>query len=84
MSTEWSKYATPEEVLARAKHPADNGVIELIVGDVRAIPGLTVEHAPLSEVRAHTDVLGEKNTERRFLLLRACRIVIPIRRGIDS
>jgi hypothetical protein len=33
MSTDWSKYATPEETLRRAKSPSDNGVIGMVVGD---------------------------------------------------
>jgi hypothetical protein len=38
MSTDWSRYSTPEESRRRARDPAVNGVVEMTVADVRAIP----------------------------------------------
>jgi len=59
MSTDWSKYSTPEESLQRANSPEDNRIVEMNVGDVRTIP-LTVNHAPdyMKMNRAHTSVFG--------------------------
>lgn len=78
MSTDWSRYAAPEDTLGRARKPEDNGVVEMLVGHVRAIPNLLVEHMPLPDNRAHTDVYGKKDVEVRVLLQRACRWVIPV------
>ena len=79
MSTDWSRYSTPEETLARARKPEDNGVVEMVVGAVRAIPNLRVEHVPLPENRAHSEVFGKKDVEARVLLQRACRWSLPIK-----
>jgi hypothetical protein len=78
MSTEWEKYSTPKEARDRAKKPADNGVIVMIAGEVSAIPRLIVRHTPDVErrVRAHTDVLGPKDTEVRVKLSRISRWVL--------
>jgi len=78
MSTDWSKYSTPEATLGRARKPEDNGVVEMLVGSVRAISTLVVEHTPLPENRAHTEVFGNKDVEVRVLLQRACRWTIPV------
>lgn len=59
MSTDWNVYATPQDTQNRGKVPQDNAVISLNVGEVKAIP-LEVKHSPLSENRAHTDVIGDK------------------------
>lgn len=64
MSTNWSKYATPEktrdEVSKWGKKPANYSVLALVAGEVRAIDGLEVEHTPdvENDNRAHTDVRG--------------------------
>ena len=68
MSTNWEKYCTAQEALAKAKVPADNGIIRMVVGRVREIP-LEVKHTPLSGDLSHTDVIGTKNTEVRLKLL---------------
>ncbi len=87
MSTDWEKYATPEACRKRARTPADNAVIELTVGDVRAIPWQVVEHTPMYQPdenppninRAHTDVFGEKrNPEIRLRYLQIYRMVIRV------
>jgi hypothetical protein len=81
MSTDWAKYATPEETRQRARNPADNAVVELPVGGVRHGAGQGVEHDPLPDNRAHTNVIGDKTPEARIHLLRLCRLVIPLATG---
>jgi hypothetical protein len=79
MSADWEEYATPEDTRNRARNPADNGVIGMTVGDVRAIESLTVVHEPLPENRAHTEVFGEKDPEVRVKLRRIARWCITLR-----
>ena len=80
MSTDWEKYSTPEDSRNRAKCPAENGVLSLVVGAVRAIPPLAVQHSPDAETmnRAHTDVLGPKGPRVRIMLLRMFRWEIGV------
>lgn len=80
MSTDWQKYARPEETRSRAKTPKDNAVIQLVVGEVRRIPDQNVVHTPNLETknRAHTDVFGEKHPEARLQFSRIYRAVIPL------
>jgi hypothetical protein len=80
MSTDWQKYADPEDTRSRAKKPQDNAVIRLVVGQVRQIPDQSVVHTPDSKTnnRAHTDVFGQKHPEARVKLSRICKIVIPL------
>jgi hypothetical protein len=72
MSTNWQKYCSPEQCRAMANRPEDNGVISLIVHDVRQIP-LKVDHTPNYERkdRSHADVSGEKTAKVRVQLLKA-------------
>ena len=78
MSTDWSRYSSPEETRLRTDRNPDNyGVVEMIVGVARSIPGVAVEHTPRPENRAHTDVFGDKkDQEIRVRLTRACEWVI--------
>lgn len=46
MSTDWSRYSTPEESLKRAKIPAHNGIIHFVVKSIRTIP-LEILHSPI-------------------------------------
>ena len=64
-STEWEKYSTPEDARNRAKKPRENGVVEMVSGQVSGIPGIEVKHTPnLSlRIRAHTDVVGDKKKD---------------------
>jgi hypothetical protein len=78
MSTDWEKYATPQETRNRGRIPTDNAVIRLRVGEVREIPDQTVVHTPITSNRAHTDVFGDKHPQARVLLTRICKIVIPL------
>lgn len=66
MSTDWSKYSTPEQTRNRCESPEDNAVIALTVRDVEAIAGLSVRHTPdwPRGNRAHTDVQGIKAGDR--------------------
>src|ERR1051326_2212343 len=71
MSTHWSRYClSAMEARPHASSPADNGVVSLSVGGVRAIP-LIVEHTPVADPpdRSHTDVRGSKTAEVRLRLL---------------
>jgi len=76
MSTDWSKYSTPEDSRQRATKPDENGILAFDAGLLRDTVGLTVTHAPDQELnnRAHTDVTGlgdgERLTEVRQKLLR--------------
>ena len=82
MSVDWCEYSTPLETRNRGKIPTDNAVISMPVGGIRQIDGLFVEHNPVQENsldkngkplrpnRAHSQVIGEKTTERRLKLSR--------------
>lgn len=84
MSTDWNRYATAEGCRSRARKPADNGVIALVVGHVREIPNQRVAHTPIQgrsdipDNRAHTDVYGPKedDPEIQALFARRCRLVL--------
>ena len=65
MSTDWQKYSTPEQTIARARQPTANIIIEFLTGAVRKIPNQLVIHTPEVDNRAHTDVFGEKTVEVR-------------------
>ena len=82
MSTNWSKYAdanlTKKQAALLGKDPNNYGVIELSVGGVRGIPNQEVDHDPLPDNRAHTNVLGEKDEEARIKLNDLFDWVIPI------
>ncbi len=73
MSTDWNKYSTPAQTRNRiygSKPAWRGGVIQMVVGEVRKIPGQSVQHAPLADNRAHTNVKGRKNTQERYLFMR--------------
>lgn len=86
MSTDWRKYSTPEVSRSRARNPALNGVIGMPVVGIRRVP-LAVNHTPQhgrdgrQPNRAHTDVVGEKDTESRLKLLRIAEWVIRPEQG---
>ncbi len=66
MSTDWDKYATPEQTQARGRKPArEYAVGKLNAGQVRAIPQQSAVHTPDHENdnRAHTDIFGEKEND---------------------
>ena len=82
MSVDWDKYSSASETRARGRTPADNAVISMGVASIRAIEALVVEHDPVQENsfdqkgnplkpnRAHSQVIGEKDTQRRLMLSR--------------
>ena len=79
MSTDWSKYKTPQQTrLANGAEKAINyGVTGLQIGRVRQVERLTVVHAPTDDNDAHTHVLGlatddELRTIQRVELYEAC------------
>ena len=78
MSTDWDKYSTAAETRARGRKPPEEyWVVSMNVGEVRQVPGQTVDHSPLPDNRAHTDVRGEKDEEVRIKLRRLSLVVIP-------
>jgi hypothetical protein len=78
MSTDWSKYATPEQTrnASGAERANDYGIVALPVGPVRGIEELSVVHAPVEGNDAHAHVLGlstgELLTQQRAELYDAC------------
>lgn len=80
MSTDWDKYASPHETQLRGTGlpPAEFAVVALPVGEVRNLEQ-SVEHDPLPDNRAHTNVVGEKDTEVRLKLARICQVVIAVK-----
>jgi hypothetical protein len=52
----------------------------MTVDEVRRIPGQVVQHSPLPENRAHTDVIGnkKKDPEVRVKFTRISHIVISL------
>jgi hypothetical protein len=81
MSTNWSKYSSPEETRQRARSPSENAVIQMMTGEVRAVPGQSVVHTPdlPTRNRAHTDVTGEKTPEVRIRFSRVYQVVLALR-----
>jgi len=77
ISTDWERYSTPQQSLARAAKPAENGIIALLTEGVRSVPPLNVVHEPRPALnnRAHTNIYGlsqpppEAKNERRLKLL---------------
>ncbi len=86
ISVDWAKYATSQETRARARKPGENAVVQFEAGKVRAIRGQRVEHSPDQETdnRAHSDVIGDKNTEVRTHLSRIYELVIPLEQAIEG
>jgi hypothetical protein len=78
MSVDWDRYSSAEETKRRARRPEDNGVIALAVRAVRLVQGLSVVHEPVPANRAHSQVLGEKDEERRLKLSRLYPWQIPL------
>jgi hypothetical protein len=90
MSVDWDKYSTPDETRQRARRPSENAVISMEVISIRAIQGLVVVHEPIQENtfdsqgnplasnRSHSNVIGEKDTERRLKLSRIYSWEIPV------
>lgn len=73
LSSNWAKYANAEQTKDEArlvgKDPNNYGVVELNAGEVRSIPNQEVEHVPLDDNQAHTQINGEKDEEARLKLM---------------
>lgn len=74
ISTDWAKYAAPQDTRARARQPASEyAVVALRAGTVRSETRLRVQHSPIlpdpngaTELdrrgnRAHADIFGLRN-----------------------
>ncbi len=59
MSADWEKYSTPADSICRAKKPEDNGIVSLLVGNMRKTD-LEVTHRPSEENRSHSIVKGRE------------------------
>lgn len=75
MSTDWEKYSTPKKsrdrVREHGKDPANYRIGKFIAGILRNELLLSVNHQPVAENRAHTNVIGidgERETELRLKL----------------
>lgn len=82
MSVDWSKYSTPIDSVSRANRPEHNGIISLIVMDLRLLK-LAVYHSPSDNNRSHSSVKGndkpiQNDTEVRFKLKKLAKWEIPI------
>jgi hypothetical protein len=58
ISVEWEKYASADEALRRARDPLVNGLVELQASTIRETGSLDVKHTPLSDNRAHANIVG--------------------------
>jgi len=78
LSVNWEKYATAEETRQAAHRPHLNGVVRLITGDVRFIPNTAVEHEPVCDNRAHSEIVvsSPEDDEHRLKLKRRAAWVI--------
>lgn len=80
ISVDWEKYTTPEE--KRARESKKNGIIKIQAGIVRKYRNLTVDHSPLNENRAHSNIIGLNlfkkvdQTDIRKRLARSSEIVL--------
>ena len=78
MSVDWERYSTAVDTLRRARRTDWQGaVLSLVAGNVRSHPTLKVEHTPMRENQAHSDVLGKKDPEARLHLRRIYCWEIP-------
>lgn len=66
MSVDWAKYRTSTETRNRGAQAAINyAIVKFTARNVRAIPSQTVVHDPDNSNRAHSQVVGKKDTEVR-------------------
>ncbi len=67
MSTNWSKYSAARDVRENRRHlPGEYGVVSFVVGKVRSVSTDTeVRHSPEKPNRAHSLILGPKDSETR-------------------
>ncbi|OQX06372.1 MAG: hypothetical protein BWK80_50825 [Desulfobacteraceae bacterium IS3] len=82
MSVDWEKYSTPEDSICRAKIPEDNGIVSLIVGNIRKTD-LEVSHKPSEKNISHSIVKGKKrkiqdDPEVRLILMKISQWEIQV------
>jgi hypothetical protein len=93
LSVDWCKYSDPDTTIARVgapgslfpRDPADYGIAQLSVGDVRAIPQ-EVQHNPLFPIplnRAHSLIIGKKGKPAKHMLTLK-KLAIVIRQPANS
>jgi hypothetical protein len=83
MSSDWCRYAKPEETRLRTNSNVDaNAVIAIIVGKVREVDPWDVVHTPDTDTynRSHSDITGpeESHPRARIEFARAARVVLPL------
>lgn len=78
MSCDWDRYSTPEQTKQRAKKPELNGVLQFRAGDINGVPNQRLEHDPVDDNQAHSQVFGEKTPEVRLKFKRLCKWIIPV------
>lgn len=84
MSVNWERYClTAHDAQNKANEPLKNAVIKAVAGEIRTVPGQTVEHTPIQLTaprpdRSHCDVLGVKTTEARAKLSSVFRWAIKL------
>jgi len=78
MSIDWAKYTTAKKSVNSSKNPKVwVKVAVLIAKNIRDIKPLEIEHTPYHK-QEHATVWGEKTTEIRMKLLKACqKILVP-------
>ena len=84
MSTDWHRYSSAEEARQRARKPHETAIVSLVAGEVRRIDGQHVQHAPISDNRAHTNVVGDKSTRVRQRLVDVCKMELTIPTGNEQ
>ena len=81
MSTDWQRYSSAEEARQRARKPHETAIVSLVAGEVRRIDSQYVQHAPIPDNRAHTNVIGDKSTKVRQRLVDICNLESGIPNG---
>ena len=81
MSTDWQRYSSVEGARQRARKPHETAIVSLVAGDVRRIDSQCVQHAPIPDNRAHTNVIGDKSTKVRQRLVDTCKLELAILDG---
>lgn len=87
MSTNWDKYSNAIWTRNSGPQPPQNyAVVKLPVGNVRRLPGQTVEHTPdyIRRNQSHTDVIGVKDAEVRLGFMRIYILAIEIDEPVEG
>ncbi len=58
MSCDWDRYSSAQSTRARNGRPERFGVMRLNAGGIRQVVGLSLDHDPIDENRAHSSILG--------------------------